>query len=242
MSNKPPVPGPTLAEKRETTVQLLIDSFASDRLSVEEFEDRLDRAHRAGDAGTLESLISDLPVPVAGRTPSAPAQAAGTPAPRPADRPERALPDEVRERQFMAAVMGGFERKGPWVPARHTSFLALMGGGVLDFREARLPPGPIEIAIFALMGGVEIIVPPWMGVDSGGIAIMGAFEDGHAGRTAPLPPDAPVLRIGGFVMMGGVEVAVRMPGESASAAKKRLRAERKLLKAAEKDAQRRESP
>jgi hypothetical protein len=234
MSNKPPVPGPTLAEKREKTVQLLIDSFASDRLSVEEFEDRLDRAHRAGDAGTLESLISDLPVPAAGPPQPAPVQAAGTPAPRPAVRPDRALPEEVRERQFMAAVMGGFERKGPWVPARHTSCLCLMGGAVLDFREARLPPGPVEVDIFAMMGGVEIIVPPWIGIDTGGIAIMGGFEDGTANRTTPLPPDAPVIRIGGFLFMGGVEVSIRMPGESASAAKKRLRAERKQLKAGKK--------
>ena len=51
-----------------------------------------------------------------------------------------------------------------------------MGGATLDFREARLPEGEVEIRVGALMGGVEIIVPPTLAVESNGAAIMGGFE------------------------------------------------------------------
>jgi len=228
MSSKPPLPGPTLAEKREKTIQLLIDSFASDRLSVEDFETRLDQAHRALDAGTLDSLIRDLPA-IAAPAPVPAPQAAPAPVASPYPQVARARPDEVRERQVLAAIMGGVDRKGPWVPAQKTIIFALMGGAVFDFREARLPQGVTEVEIYAMMGGVEIIVPPGVAVDSSGIAIMGAFEDGP-GRTAGLPPDAPIVRVGGLVIMGGVDVTVRLPGETAGDAKRRHREERKQLK------------
>jgi hypothetical protein len=228
MSSKSPLPGPTLAEKREKTIQLLIDSFASDRLSVEDFETRLDQAHRAVDANTLDGLIRDLPVPVAGQPVPSPAQ----PLPSPHPQVPRARPDEVRERQVLAAILGGVDRKGPWVPAQKTIIIALMGGAALDFREARLPPGVTEVEIYAMMGGVEILVPPNVVVDSSGIAIMGGFEDGP-GRTAGLPADAPVIRVGGIVIMGGVEVTVRLPGETSGDAKRRLRQERKRLRRGE---------
>lgn len=99
-----------------------------------------------------------------------------------------------------------------------------MGGAGLDFREALLPPGETEITIIAIMGGAEIIVPPGMRVDCQGIAIMGGFD--HMDEAVNLDPSAPVLKITGFALMGGVEIQVRAPGESAKDAKLRRREER----------------
>lgn len=233
MGQQSPVPGPTLAEKREKTIQLLIDSFASDRLAVEDYEARLDLAHRATDLSSLEKLVSDLPAVV---TPQAPARSAPAPARPPAPRPPSALPEEIREHQFLVAIMGGHERRGPWTPARKSTVLTLMGGAELDFREARFGTGVTEVEIFAMMGGVEIIVPPGVVVDSGGFALMGGFGHGP-GRTEATAPDAPVLRVTGIAIMGGVDIHVRLTGESASDAKRRQREERKHLRR-----QRRELP
>ena len=58
------------------------------------------------------------------------------------------------------------------------------------------------------------------------IAIMGGVD--HPAESAPPDPNAPVLKINGFMLMGGVEINVRNPGESARDAKKRRREEKRL--------------
>ncbi|NJD11237.1 MAG: hypothetical protein FIB01_12655 [Gemmatimonadetes bacterium] len=103
--------------------------------------------------------------------------------------------------------------------------LCLMGGTQLDFREVHLPPGVTEVFIIACMGGCDIIVPPDLVVDVSGVAIMGGF--GHR-SPAPAPhPDLPLLRVHGLALMGGGDVQVRLPGESAKQAKRREREARR---------------
>ena len=205
-----------LQAQREKTITALCDHFSSDRLTVEEFERRLDVANRAQTLPELATLLSDLPVLQAQTLPAT----APTAAPPPA---------HTREQQTLVAIMGGVDRRGRWQPARKTTILALMGGAALDFRDVDLPAGETEVSIFCLMGGAEIIVPPGMRVDTGGIAIMGAFEHMTHTQTAS-DPNAPLLRVNGFVMMGGVEVQVRLPGETPKDARQRERAERRRLK------------
>jgi predicted membrane protein len=69
-----------------------------------------------------------------------------------------------------------------------------MGAGRLDFREARMPPGVTEVNILAVMGNVEILVPPELAVETHGFGLMGHFEglDQAGGDT---DPDAPRLVI-----------------------------------------------
>ena len=78
----------------------------------------------------------------------------------------------------------------------------------------------------AVMGGVDIIVPPGVGVDVEGFALMGGVDQVHE-TTAVEDPDAPRIRIQGFALMGGVDVSVRQPGESKREAARRRKAERR---------------
>jgi hypothetical protein len=214
-----PLPAPaSLVEHRDRTINALVDHFAHDRLTVEDFEQRLDVANRALTLPELDALVSDLPTQHVES--SAPATHAATyPAPS----------QHIRDNQVIGAIMGGAERRGHWQPAKHTIVAAAMGGAVLDFRDVQLPPGETEVTVICVMGGTEIIVPPGMNIDSGGIAIMGGFA-----HMNPIPmshdPNAPILRINGLVLMGGVEVYVRQPGETAKDAKHRQRDEQRRLK------------
>jgi hypothetical protein len=79
------------------------------------------------------------------------------------------------------------------------------------------------------MGGIEIIVPPGTNTDIGGFAIMGGFAHRHD-STVPVPAGAPVLKVNGFALMGGVDLFVRQPGETAGDARKRVKAEQRRLK------------
>lgn len=89
-----------------------------------------------------------------------------------------------------------------------------------------MPPGVTEIRCFALWGGVEIVVPLGVAVECDGIGILGGFEHRHETELLT-DPDAPVLRIRGIAIMGGVEVTARYAGESARDARRRLREDRK---------------
>ncbi|HSG48741.1 MAG TPA: LiaF domain-containing protein, partial [Longimicrobiales bacterium] len=130
-----------------------------------------------------------------------------------------------KEREIVIAVMGGATRKGRWAPARRNFAFAVMGGTELDFREAVLPPGVTEVQVFTVMGGVEIIVPPGVNVESHGIGIMGGFD--HRGGEGSYDQDAPTLRITGLALMGGVDITERHIGESARDARRRRKLEAK---------------
>jgi hypothetical protein len=218
MPDPGPLPAPALNERREETVKALIEHFAQDRLTLEQLEQRLDIANRARTAADLEALTADLP---------APARPSPAAAPAPGVR-RQADADAVRQRQVLVAVMGGVERKGAWTPARRTLVMAVMGGAVLDLREAAFAPGETEFQVFCFWGGVEIIAPPDVRIDADGLALMAGFEHGPSGLPDP-PADAPTVRVTGVAIMGGVEIYTRLPGESAKDARRRLKAKHRSL-------------
>lgn len=219
--NDSPSPVPLdLADRKESAVRRLGAHFAEDHLTVEEFERSVDRVYSAASLRELEGVFQGLPTLRADSVPQRTGQAALV---------RRVRPEEVPERGLQIAIMSGAEKKGEWIPARRFTTIALMGGAGLDLREAQFGPGITEIRIVAVMGGVEVIVPPGLAVETHGIGIMGGFESFDQASADP-DPDAPRVIVRGVAIMGGVEVTARLPGESARDAKRRRREERKALK------------
>jgi len=203
-------------ETRERVIAELQEHFAHDALDVDEFERRVTLAHTSESSVEIACLTADLP-PLA--TAPAPAQ---TKALVPAD--------EVKPVQTIRGLMGNTERRGAWAVPRRIHVRATMGSIVLDFRDARMPSGAVEIDLRAVMGSAEIIVPPGLAVETEGSAIMGSFE--HVDRAPAHPdPDAPLLRVHGLAFMGSVEIKMRLPGETDRDAHRRLKAERRERKA-----------
>jgi hypothetical protein len=118
--------------------------------------------------------------------------------------------------------MGGSERKGAWTVPKEMVAIAVMGGIHLDFRDARFGPGLSEVKCFAMMGGLEIVVPPGVHVEMNGLPLMGGFAH-RSFADPPTDPNAPVLRVSGVAIMGGVDLTVRYSGESERQAKARDR-------------------
>lgn len=213
---------PISPSERQKAVDALCAHFAADNLETDEFERRLDLAYAAREKNELLSLVDDLPEL---RQESSAAPTA-TAVPTPGVDVDATAP--AAEREFMLAVMGGTERAGRWTPPGHMTVLAMLGGAALDFREAVFARREISVTIFSIMGGAEILVPPGVRVESNGIAIMGGF--GSAQQTHVTDPNAPVIRINGLSIMGGVDIQERLPHESQREAKKRMRAARKAAK------------
>jgi predicted membrane protein len=73
----------------------------------------------------------------------------------------------------------------------------------MDLREARFSQRDVKIRAYAILGGVNIVVPEDIEVDVGGLGIMGEFDHKETGTGVP---NAPRLRISGLAVMGGVSV------------------------------------
>lgn len=213
---------PASERGREQAVDRLCQAFAEDALEVDEFEMRIEMAHRAETAEQLRVLLADLPSSAS--TSVAAAGASNRPAPLPSE--DRLEGLHVPRTALIMGVLGGASRKGRWIPARKTNAIGLMGGVELDMREAVLAPGVTEIHCFAIWGGIEVVVPPGVAVECDGVGILGGFEQRHETELLT-DPDSPVIRIRGIALMGGVEVTSRYAGESARDARRRLREEKK---------------
>ncbi len=194
----PPRPAPSppgLVAEREKVVARLSDAFAHDRLNIEEFERRLTLAHGRDTVASINQLVDDL------------AEADGE-----ARAQALAHTSDFPEHYEITAIFGGSQFSGPRPLPRRLKIRAIFGGVQVDLRDALFPDGIVEIEIKAVFGGVQIIVPPTLAVECHGVAILGGFENLHRAPANP-DPSAPLLRVRGRVVFGGVQIETRLPGE-----------------------------
>ncbi len=179
-------------------VDALSTHFANDVLDMDEFEQRVDLAHRATSVAKLDELLTDLE-PAVDEEPS--------------EAPQVAIATRDRMAKRVLSILGGIQRKGTWRVPKQLRVVAVMGGVDLDFREAGFGPGVTEVKVTSVMGGIAVIVPPHLQVECDGIAILGVFE-GMDHSTGERDQDAPLLRITGVAVMGALEISTRLPGET----------------------------
>jgi hypothetical protein len=177
---------------RDTAAAVINNALAEGRLTPEEHSERLDSIYAAKTHAELVPVLDDLPAPRGVRQDIA--------------RPRSAEADQTRgRRRRLVAILGGFSRKGAWHPDPLMSVVTILGGAELDFRDAVLPSKEIVLRITAVLGGLGIIVPPEMRVIDNTAAILGGTDT--VGDSAEASrPDAPVLRIEGLCLLGGVGV------------------------------------
>jgi hypothetical protein len=181
---------------RDRVAELLRQAAGDGRLTFEELDERLSAVYSAKTYGDLEPITRDLPIGAAAQ-PASP-EAAAVPAGSSAERVGGAPTSN-----FAIGIMGGFSRKGAWVAPREFTAAVLMGGGEIDLREARFAEREVTIRVFAVMGGVNVIVPEDVTVEVRGIGIMGGFDDQASG---PGAPGAPRVVVQGIAFWGGVGV------------------------------------
>ncbi|GGX65141.1 DUF1707 SHOCT-like domain-containing protein [Streptomyces minutiscleroticus] len=216
---------------RERVAEQLRDAVAEGRLTMEEFEERLEAAYRARTYGELAPLTRDLPAPGV----SAPVVDLSKHSARPAATgawADRVVGGEGSS-SWGVAVMAGFQRKGRWtVPRRFNSF-AFWGGGEIDLREAYFADHEVVVNCVAIMGGVNVVVPPGVEVVVRGIGIMGGFD--HREDGVPGEPGAPRVVVQGFAFWGGVGVERKLTRAERQRLKEERRQERLERRAARKE-------
>ncbi|MFL1380860.1 MULTISPECIES: DUF1707 SHOCT-like domain-containing protein [unclassified Nocardiopsis] len=197
---------------RDKVAERLREAMAEGRLSPVEHEERLDTLYKAKTIGELAPIVSDLPV--AGHSPfqTTVDGAAGTDGMEILGQEARDLAGQSKGSENMVAVFGGCERKGRWLVEPRTNVSVLCGGVDLDLREAVLSRREVTIQVAVILGGVDITVPYGVRVINNTSGILGGTE--LHGTDQVTDPNAPVIRLTGTCMLGGVSVKAKKPRKS----------------------------
>ena len=186
-------------DDRHRVAEMLRLAAGEGRIDLEELDERLEATYQAKTYGELVPITVDLPT-------------GGRPQPRPAPRPAAPASTAPPARYGGSlAVMSETKRLGRWaVQDGHTAF-ALMGSVVLDLREAHFDSDDVTVNATAIMGEVKVIVNASTTVVLEGMGIMGEFTEQRP--KVPFDPEqaGPVVRVGGFALMGSVNVQRKGP-------------------------------
>ena len=124
----------------------------------------------------------------------------------------------VRDTPTMSGVvsfLSSTQREGRWQLPRRFRALAVLGNIELDLREAEVGYGVSVIEAVAVMGNIEITIPPEIAVECDGDSLMGTFTLKYKGRANPSAASRDrVVRVVGTAYAGSVAVNVKGPDEA----------------------------
>ncbi|MFI6104479.1 DUF1707 domain-containing protein [Streptomyces sp. NPDC051310] len=177
---------------RDRIASILREALAEGRIDAEEHAERIDAVYRAKTMGELEPLVRDLPAARAPRDP-APSYAYG--------------PDEVAvPAEKLVAVFSSTTRKGRWRVGRRTHAFSLFGNVEIDLTEAIFAQRLTTINATSVFGNVEIRVPENITLRGSGTGVLGNFE---VVSLEAADPEAPVVVVNGYAVLGSVEAKPR---------------------------------
>jgi hypothetical protein len=179
---------------RDAAEARLRQAVVDEVLTLDQFGDRMRAVLEARTRGDLQEATAGVPLAAE---------------PRRRTR-ERGTARPARPQQNIVAIMSEASTRGRWRPARETTALAVMGNAVVDLQGAEFEGDELKLNAIAWMGGVEIIVPEGVEVELSGFAIMG---DRSMKLEGGVFPDAPLVRVDAYAVMGSVDIRHPKPKE-----------------------------
>ncbi len=125
-------------------IDALSTHFANDALDMDEFEQRVDFAHRATSIAELDELLADLK-PTTDEEPNASLvpQAEG---------PQGAVATRGRGPKRVRSILSDIQRKGTWPVPKKMRVTAVLGSVCLVFREAQMGHGVTKVKVKSIGG------------------------------------------------------------------------------------------
>jgi len=213
-----------IEKRRHLLIDRLTERYAKDELPLTEYERLVQDAQNAvemQDLAIVEAIVGGTGytansqsaairqektrpynpkpyhVPQAPRAPQAPF------APQAPDSPFY-NPDLV---QSSVSILADRRHTGKWLKKPTVAAVSILGSQVFDFRGIDLPVGPTTLEALAILGSLEIIVPPHLAVRMEVLPVAGdATVD--KGVESSERPDEPVLVVTGNAILGSVRVRV----------------------------------
>ena len=169
------------AERRVVDDRLMV-AVGDGVLTLVEYDERAGRLWESRTRGQLEALVADLPPAT-----SHPRAAALTPI----GAPDRRVIAVLSEDRLAGQVVAGQAVRG----------YAVLGKAVVDLRREDLPDG-VRVSVRAVLGEVEVQLPPGSRVEMTGVSVLGERKlRVAAGR-------GPVVHLDAVAVLGGVSVTV----------------------------------
>jgi len=191
---------------RHEAIRVLSAAVASDRLPVEQLESRLALVRQSPNRASLNAIVADV-LPTGGflaPTGLVPAVADHTYAGR------YGSPVEPAEELRITTVFGSTKRAGSWTVPLHLTLKVFAGEITLDMRDAVFGSDVLDIDVNVLMGGVVLIVPAGAQVENECDERFSSST--HSTRSARgVSPIGLLIRIGGKVRMGSIEIKEKRP-------------------------------
>ena len=140
---------------REEAIRALSVAFASDRLSLDQFESRLVLVRQAPNRATLDAILADL-VPYEDYPPPAGLLAASD---HTSVVPHELAPVEPAEVMRIKTLMGSSKRAGSWTVPLRLELRVVLGELTIDLRDAVFCSDVLDIDVHVLLGSLTLIVP-----------------------------------------------------------------------------------
>lgn len=212
-------------QERSAAMGALSEAMANGQLSISEFDERSGQAHAAIQRSELVDLLDDLVDEPAAllfgagaverrATGDVTAAGEGSDAQRHRElvlaRAQNMVTGEGTETGFSLTIFGGTEKSAGVLPKNHWNF-TVFGGTDFDLRHCRFSDPVTTLWLNSCFGGADVIVPEGVRIDMGGLGIFGGSElivESGAIHPGSLPANAPLLKIRGLSVFGGVTVKV----------------------------------
>lgn len=178
--------------ERDAVAQRLQVAFAEQRLTDEEFDQRIRAALTARTAADLDQLTADLPASTADYGQASLAVAGRKPG------------------RFVVTFKNSISRSGRWSVPKKLTFGVYKGSGLLDLRAADLTVPVTTIRAVIYKSRTEIVLPPGVQLELGGLGVSSDCDP----ASQAIRPDAPVVRIVGYGYKSTIGVTNRPQIES----------------------------
>ena len=189
--------------ERDRAIELLGQHAASGRLTAAELEDRTENAYAAKTRADLAALLQDLPT-------SATGQSAG----------------QGKARRWFVAILGRPQRRGRSRLRGRAIALSVLASPDIDLCNADIEGSALVIYSFSLLGGPDIYVADSMKVEMSGFSSL--VGNDLEGSQRPADPEAPVIWVRAYSLIGGCTVWRLPPHLRALPYRAARRAARKL--------------
>ena len=141
---------------REEAIRALSAAFATDRLSLDQFESRLVLVRQAPNRATLDAILADL---VPSQEFTLPTGLVATAEHTGVARHDELIPVEPAELLRIKTVMGSSKRAGSWTVPLRLELKVVLGELTIDLRDAVFCSDVLDIDVNAVLGSLTLIVP-----------------------------------------------------------------------------------